>query len=705
MADVVIRFQTLASTWEVAGSDRKLGIRPEHVKYAADQNGSSTASFDLRREPGVLWPDITAFTPVEIEIDGTLVWSGRVKETPNRQTATESVINVQCEGWQYHLDDDPYRKLYVRTKLSDWVDTRTHPAAALGTWTSDLYVSNERGAITIGGQNGTTWRSGKEVGIMIDLGPNTVAKAIDVTCYRTAGNPTAVTAWGRATNNPANFNSAPDISDAFSGVGLNTITTTYAGQFLGGTFATPYRYVAIFLYNSGADYTVAPSDGNGDVLIITGINIYGDTAYRGSNQSLLKASYVISDSLPSTPLLSQSTSKITTTAFNIPDFSLVEPATPREAQDAVNAFHSYVRKVNVDKELVFQPKPATPILAVGAGSTIEVEDASANSIEELYSRVLVTGSDAAGSPLVSSQSASGPAGIPIEVRAISTPVPTNPSADVNTTGWSAITGSISRDTTVFNTSPASIKCTSGGGSNMVGTFTGTFKQGVTYAFEAVYRRDGGTFSTGTSAVTFEFGDLTTGDKVTGGMKAATGPNQWVGINPQSYPYIFWTPNANTSNVSFKVTGGSAVTQLWVDSLVLSQSINTSMDRRGFVRTKILPLSFPATQATADQIGATWLADHTKTPFKGSITAHGDTVEELLTGRKVSVWTLPLYTTELIRLNHRYDPDTAGIGRDGRIAQVDVDVDAITATIALDNTRTNFEAYLERLALVTNARVQ
>ena len=75
--DVSVRLQSLDGVWEVCGSDHARGIIPENVELRSDQWGSSRATFDLRRNPKEFWPDIGAFTPVEIEIGGARVWSGR----------------------------------------------------------------------------------------------------------------------------------------------------------------------------------------------------------------------------------------------------------------------------------------------------------------------------------------------------------------------------------------------------------------------------------------------------------------------------------------------------------------------------------------------------------------------------------------------------------------------------------------------------
>lgn len=121
--EVVVRLQSLDGTWETCGVDRAAGIFPENVTLSSDSWGPKTASFDLRRDPMLPWPDVLAFTPVKIEVDGQLVWSGRVSETPSREGA-ESVMSVTCEGWQAHLDDDLVDRMWVHDDLTAWKDYR-----------------------------------------------------------------------------------------------------------------------------------------------------------------------------------------------------------------------------------------------------------------------------------------------------------------------------------------------------------------------------------------------------------------------------------------------------------------------------------------------------------------------------------------------------------------------------------------------------
>src|SRR4051812_40536052 len=95
--ELSIRLETLDGQWETVGADRLRGIVPEHFTADADEWGSVTCGFQLRRDPGAIHPDLGAFTPCRVFIDGLKVWSGEVKETPS-QDGDDQVINVAGRG-------------------------------------------------------------------------------------------------------------------------------------------------------------------------------------------------------------------------------------------------------------------------------------------------------------------------------------------------------------------------------------------------------------------------------------------------------------------------------------------------------------------------------------------------------------------------------------------------------------------------------
>ena len=164
-----IRLQELDGTWQTLGADRALGISAERLTMTANAYGLDTASFELHRDPGAAWPDLSAFTPVEIEIGNQVCWSGRISETQS-QDGTDRQLSIRCEGWQYHLDDDQIAKTYVNRSLGDWKPLGDY--APLG----DDWVGHG-GTVEINdGQIFMGWREGTQVnqydtlGMVLDLG-------------------------------------------------------------------------------------------------------------------------------------------------------------------------------------------------------------------------------------------------------------------------------------------------------------------------------------------------------------------------------------------------------------------------------------------------------------------------------------------------------------------------------------------------------
>jgi hypothetical protein len=669
--DVTVRLSTLDGVWEVGGVDRRRGIVPENVRVEADRWGPSKASFDLRRDPVRPWPDLGAYTPVEIEIGGVVVWDGRIAETPSR-SGGDMVINCQCVGWQYHLDDDLYERTYVHTRMADWRDMRSLLEVNLALAWAAPVISTD-GTITINIPNGTVVPAGARAGVVLDVGVDSEAKRV-VVDYETSANDASASIYFTATDGD---DVGAVASDSSSPTGLNTGSGTKTH-----TFTTTYRKLFIYFHRSATvTYT-------GDVWIkLTSIKVFTDAAYESGNESILKAPVVIEDALDrGTLLLSADRSQIdpdATITFNIPDLAPDGPKTPREIWDGVNAWHDYQSKIDIGRRPVFRPQPAAPRVKVGAWSPMEDEDPSANSGEEIYNRVLVTGQTPAGEPVRVERTAGQQSDARVEV--LSNPAPNNPSFDTNTTSWTGVT----RDTASFDSAPASGAIAAG--ATAVETFTGTFAKGKTYAlsFAALITAGG---------LVVTFGDHAAGDIAT--YRAPLIDGVWTG----GYA-IAWTPRASRTGVTVRFTNdGSASAN--IDSLALKAANPTLVDRRNFRRTKELQVrsALPSDGAAAAQIGDVWLQGHKLTPFKGSVKIVGDeAVREILTDASVPAERLLLMTGELLRFDDRLNPDDGSHGRDGRMANVAYEANTNELTVALDNTRSNFEALLNRLDVVSNAR--
>ena len=682
--DVSVRLQSLDGVWEVCGSDHARGIIPENVELRSDQWGSSRATFDLRRNPKEFWPDIGAFTPVEIEVGGTIVWSGRVSETPVRDS-TDSVISVQCEGWQAHLDDDIYERIYVQTNLTEWKDVRSDPGCDLTTYIAAGNVTTTDGVLVVGWTGGTPVPAFARAASGIDLGPNSVGKRIIIDYT-----------WTNGTGSAAQYLA---VLSGDTGAGSSTSVQTVYNAIPGGasgtisqTLTTASRYIWIGVYNSGGAFTPTADL----ALRVTSVQVFADTAYESGNASVLKGDVVVKDALSrASVLLSADRTQIATGTFNIPEFAPSEPRTPRAVWEAVDAFEDRYKKITVDKVPVYKAKPTYPEVEVGAWSGMEFDDSAANSGDDVYSRVIVTGDQPNGTPLRITRSQSQQAGVLFV--AVTSPAATNPGFETNTTGWTATSSTITRDTAVFDTGVASGRWDNTGASDTLGigdqltvTMTGTFYAGVSYV---------ATIRSRLSA--------TNDNGLTPSVKFGTSTDWNSSALPASSAFdtgsVSWTPTTTvTSNVTltFIARDSSPLSYAWIDNIAVKTSAATIVDRRGFQRTKQLSTSFMLTASAAKQIADKWLLSHKTTPFKGKAKITGnDAIRDITSGRPVAPEQMLLRTGELIRFSDRIDPDTGAQGRDGKIVEAAYKVEDNSVELTIDSSRAGFEALLNRLGVV------
>jgi hypothetical protein len=684
-AATTIRLKALDGTWETCGVDRLRGIVPSNVQTAIDEWGPSSASFELRRDPRQSWPDIGAFTDVEIEEGGVVVWDGRVKETPARD-GSDRLMQVNCEGWQNHLDDDLYLPFYVHNNLGDWRDSRSFPNMNLTDFKASGLVRSGDGALDIGWAAGAVVTAAQGVAVTLDLGPGVGARFVAADCGLIGSNagwsfygighdePTGVAGFGLTGR-----------EDAWSGGTPNTGTYT-------GAFSIPHRYVTLLAYSNTLAGTIAADT----FLRIWGIRVFASSTYQSSGASVLKAPTVIKDALTkATALLSADRSEIdpnNTIAFNIPASAPRALKTPREMWDAVDAYHDYVKQIRVGRVPVYKPKPTVAALEVGAWSPMEFEDQSANSGAEIYNRVAVTGQAPDATPVIVDRLADA-------YPDYAMGQPSNPSADTNAASWTG-TGSttVTRDTSTFDSAPASLKLS---GVTVVEATSDlisfSLTAGYLYALNLAMRADAAQnilqISVRDAAGTVVYGS-------TALIAAGTG---WVPVEMQ------WQQPVSTTGFVVRIYSalpGSAAPRAMVlnaDTIKIGRLSQTLVSRRGFRRTKELRVqsTLPSDGVAATQIGDTWLAGHTTTPFKGTVKITGDTaVRDVYTGQDVPAYMLLLKGSEMLRFSDRVDPDTGAVGRDGRIVAVAFDHTSRAATITLDETRSGVEALLERLAVVT-----
>lgn len=391
--DATIRILPLGGAWETLGSDRLRGIVPEGIEASADSWGPSQMTFQLKAEAGARRPDVLPFTPVELEVGGMLVWAGFVWDRPSDANS----YSVGCRGWQFHLDDDLYDRVYVATRLSDFKDIRSSLTATLGVggWLAAGQVSNE-GGLMLSIPNGTAVVTGSSCGAYLDLGPDSTAKRVVITW----------SAWGAGAGNQGfivkGANGPDDTSwpgeDIYNAGTLVGPTTTAA------TFATPRRYIHLAVTQNGA-----PATYGADVWVrISDIKIFRATAYESGNASILKSSQVQADALTLAPLLNQSSASITAGTFSLPSFLTNGYITPRSAIEAANLVENYrTRIAGADlKTLAIDAKPTAPVAEVGEWSGSQFDDATVTG-EPIYNRAILDGTGPDGSRLVSKRTQTG----------------------------------------------------------------------------------------------------------------------------------------------------------------------------------------------------------------------------------------------------------------------------------------------------------
>lgn len=662
---VTILLQTLDGVWESPGIDREMLATPEGITTAGNAIGFDTCTWALKRQMAA-WPDLSSYTPCEIWEDGTMIFEGRVQEAPMRKDPEDTLISVSGRGWQYHTDDDPSVEFsWVHTALTEWVDSRSIPECTLGAagHFAAAQVSAGDGLIALTVPNGTAYPAGGRLGATLDfrkagLGPKRVI------CDATTSNNDASLRWYFRASNSPNPTSTTDVEDCVSSVALA------ASQQLDGTITTPRRYLHVFLYRAaGVTYAA-------DVWAkISKLACYKETALESGRASALTSSRVIKDALPYAPLLSQDTSGIEQTAFLWPDFHLSEGRTLREVADAANAAHRWQVKVGVGRRLLFRPQRTVPKYMVPSRV---FEDASASSGEDVFNKALVVGT--------------GPDGRPVRIERYSGALPgaplsdapnlsfANPSAAVDTSGWFS-SGTLTRDTGLYRSSPASFYLTTKGSAQM--TAGGTFRAGVPYLFRGYHLSDayGGYVMFGVAA------------------NNAPGVEAWAPSSPAGWQAnsVVWIPPRDmpSSDVLFTWRGDG----FHLDDLAILTALPTLVDRRGFVRAKRLDVSAPLIIEVGTQFCDAFLQSHMRTPMRGSATIAPGDLYDFLTGQPLHPRVLVAEGGELIHFADIVDPDYGSVGRDGMIAAVGYDPETEAATVQLDNQRDNMEALLARYAVV------
>lgn len=680
-APAIVRLQALEGLWEVAAADRRRGVWPEELGCEWDDWGAKTARFVLRRDAGQSYPDLTGLTPVEIE-QGAGIWEGFIDSTP---VLDEHSLEVACIGWPDYAGDDLLAKTYVHSEQAAWRDGRSFLDQQLASWPANLRAELDNGVMRFGCPNGTTWVNAGAVGFILDMGPGNVCGRLVLELQRIQSAGAGTELYARACDTPgaAHLGVAGHYTaGSFDGTQLSAISQT--SSIYRTTYATPRRYVAIFLYRAGATYTATLDD----IVRVRRVLAFPAASWETGDDSNVKASSVLADLVPRLcPQWSQDLTGIDPTTLKFPHLAATAPRSFREWADAVNAPHGYIRKLERGRQFRFKARPTKPIIAAGDWPGIVYRDASKNATRDLYNRALGVGTNGAGEAIMVDRRAGNQPGVNFD----SPPSPAfpNPGADVNATGWFSDGGAITRDTAQFHTGPASIKIVPAGDDTLYTNLTGTLAAGVPYTISGWVRQPGaldeiGLALIGDGSFLIESFVPATLDLVSGVWTA------WV---------LSFTPGATVTNpqLQYELTGAPAT---WVDDHTILSARPTLLDKRGRVRAKTVDMpSQSVDQLVMEAFADTWLQSHMRTRASGSIEATGNVLRDYVSGEPIRPFETGERTSELVCLLNEIDPDTGGIGRDIPITAVAADPGQENARLTLDTPYDDFQALVSRYDLV------
>lgn len=682
-----IHVRALDGTWEVLGVDRASGIVPEGIMAATNPWGPDTLNLTLKRNDEAQWPDIAAFTPIEYRRAGTLLFGGRVIETPSGGDDAPE-FHVQAQGKQYNLDDDVVRRVFVHTRMDEWVDQRTLPLANLAQWISLGDVTSDGRMVKVGLPQATL-PVNTLVGIALDLGPENRATyvAFDL---ESSNNAPAISIECRGTDD-GNVAGGAVIFTTPNNVGTTSVIT------LAAAVTTPRRWIHLYLYWPGGGALGA------EVFVrINGIRVFTSDTYRSGHTSILKASDVIKAVRPRAPLIDADETLIDASTFSIPD--LGQPftfQTVREVMTQAAAFEDRLLYVDPAGRIVYTPRPTVASLEVADG--VSFEEAAANAGEAIYSRVVVQATGPDGKPLEVIREAAALGGVyTYDLRSAVQPVNGGfeTAGGPPATGWAVGTAStITRDTAVKIEGAASGRVTAGtlGAVNVSQTVTGLEPLKLYLPRWSLIRT--ASWAPGSSPYLFGFFGL-------GGNGALQS------VFPDDLTTTAWSrwqtsaPIAADHDGTMRLTmqgsnlASATLDPFYIDDIALYVPSATLPDRQGFQRTKIITTGLNLTTAAAEVIADLFLTRHSTTPFRGTLKVVGEGVRDVLTGRPVQPHELAIRVGDRIRFPNRTDPDTGQLGREGTITNVTYDAEANAATVTIDNTRSNLEALLARLGAVT-----
>ncbi|MFN0092891.1 MAG: hypothetical protein ACKVWR_21865 [Acidimicrobiales bacterium] len=678
-----VRVQELDGTWRQLGTGRLRGIVPEGLTYSSNVWGPDTCSFTVKTPTAAVErPDLLPFTPVEVEIDGAVVWSGRMIQRPTDETQHQ----VACQGWQYHLDDDVYEQAYVVTRLSEWRDWRQNLACDLTVYKSSW--NQAVGESVTFDYVGPTDGSFPRTGIYLDLGPSTTAARVVATWVKNQWAATATCYLNAMSTLPGSMNTGSVEAT------ISTLSDANTSGTFTRTLTTPSRYLGIFC-DTGTDQA------EDRYFQIETIQVFAATAYESGNASILKADVVVKDARNrAAPLLNQTDVLVNAGTFSIPEYTTGGYVTPRQAIEQANVYENYLAQVGGHdlKTLRYRAKPSSPVIEVGSWSGALVSDASVDG-QEIFNGAITDATGPDGNRLVAARATGNLSGSTFGITA--TVQPANPGFETATTSWQVgSTASVARDTGVFDTGVASGRVNTSATDPLiyVDAWTAAFIPGLRYRITARLRKTASLSEIywmvykATAAATPKTGFLEqssnfVGSLTTGAFVTAT----YDFTATQTDHDIGWlmVPTAPASDVCY------------IDTVSVQVVGRSLPDRRQFLRRRVIPVRSGVTQAVAERFADLWLTEHITSPFAASVTVKGQQAcRAIPSGAPIPAHLIPLYVGEKLRVSHRVDPDTGALGRDGRIVAASYDHASDTCQITLDDRRDYFDRVLARYGLLT-----
>jgi hypothetical protein len=336
---------------------------------------------------------------------------------------------------------------------------------------------------------------------------------------------------------------------------------------------------------------------------------------------------------------------------------------------------------------------------LGEGQYTLLEPAAQDG-QHVFNRVITEYEDAAG--------VRGAATSEDQTYMVSSTQLPNPSFDTDTSSWTVFNGTLTRDTVVFDTAPASGRLTSnaGGYAYFESPRHTELRRNTEYQMVIRFRRNA-TLVNGISAGIYVFGAEGTNSFGTG----STGPfgsahiantdlNAYGTGSFVDVPIKFRTGNSGTAAVSIELEGPSSTILAYIDSITIRQKGSSVVSRRGFRRTALRPMTHRSTAATADAIAQLELNASQFPPFKGTIAVTGRI--PLKGGGSMDAAHIPgRGIGENLLLKNLADPNSQALGRIGNIQSAVYDESKHQTLIGIDRDLHFISQLRDRLAI--NAR--